>query len=340
MGRYGGNMGTNGKKAVFIYPGSVSAVFLLTPLIRALKRSIPGLKAALLTTPEIAGLAKLNPELDTVISCKESQYQGVLGINRLGDLLKSYKFDLAFCFRPGKRYAMATFLAGIPERIGYDTDHAGWFLTKKQPLPVTTEKVRHEGLLKLLNISVDDVLPEFELPREVKESYWQLQERYGLAGSGYIVICPLAGSPEKSLSQATASHLVRHWHSKKRRVYLIGSFENGEELEKIAKFAGLPYTQVLAGKIPLPELGIFLSRAELLLTVDSGPLYLAQQVGCPAVAVFGPTQPPAGRAFTRGTKVLFKKAECSPCNGKQKMCKNYDCIGNISVLDIIRAAEE
>ena len=333
-------MGTTEKKIVFIYPGSVGAVLQLIPLANALRKAWPAVRCTLLTSPEIAPLARLVPQFDDIIVCDETKYKGMLGVPRLSELLKPYDFDIAFCLRTGERWAMAARLAGITRRLGYDTGHAGWFLTDKIPLPVRSERVRHEGLLSLLGIDIEEKLVELELPREVKENYWKVQDRYGLAGNDYIVICPFAGEPAKCLTQATASHLARHWHEKKRRVYLIGSFEQGEALEKIAKFANLPYTQVLAGKLSLPELTVFLSRAALLISVDAGPLYLAQTVNCPSVGVFGPTLPPEGRMFTRGTKILFKKADCAPCYEKQELCKNYYCLGNISALEIIRAAEE
>lgn len=47
----------------------------------------------------------------------------------------------------------------------------------------------------------------------------------------------------------------------------------------------------LAGKINLPELAGVIQRAQLLVSVDSVPVHLADALRTPVVALFGPTDP-------------------------------------------------
>jgi len=47
----------------------------------------------------------------------------------------------------------------------------------------------------------------------------------------------------------------------------------------------------LAGKTSLVELGGILQAADLVVTVDSGPMHIAAAIGTPCVAIFGPTDP-------------------------------------------------
>ena len=321
----------------------IGDVLLATPVMRALKEAYPKSRLTLMTVPVAAKIAALIPYVDEVIVYdKRGKNKGMMGMFRMAEVLKPYHFDLAVCMNFAVRGAFVTWLAGIPERLGYDIQHAGWFLTlaaSPKRTGIKHETLNHLEVLKPLGITTEDSSLELSVSPEVKESYYKKKEKYGLMSDRYLVLCPLGSYTKKNLLQATAAHLVRHWREAGRHVYLIGSFEQGEELETIARFGGLPYTQVLAGKLSLPELVVFLQRADCLVTVDTGPLHIAQAAGCRTVAVFGPTDPVVWGPRGREDTVLYKKMDCSPCWGKGE-CRCNDCMGNISALEIIRAVGE
>ena len=55
--------------------------------------------------------------------------------------------------------------------------------------------------------------------------------------------------------------------------------------------AGALEEEALARDWPLPEIAALLSLARAVVGNDSGPTHLAAAVGCPTVALFGPTDP-------------------------------------------------
>ena len=94
---------------------------------------------------------------------------------------------------------------------------------------------------------------------------------------------------------------------------------------------------MLAGILTLSELAAFLEKASCLITVDTGPLHIAQAVGCRTVAVFGPTDPMVWGPRGENDVILFHKTDCSPCWGKGNCEKHTACIEGATAREIIKA---
>jgi ADP-heptose:LPS heptosyltransferase len=86
-----------------------------------------------------------------------------------------------------------------------------------------------------------------------------------------------------------------------------------------------------------------LSRLDVFITGDTGPMHLASAVGTPVVAVFGPSDP--SRYATRGNsdRVVRIELPCSPCNRIRQppaRCVGHtpDCLAGVSSESVIEAA--
>ena len=92
----------------------------------------------------------------------------------------------------------------------------------------------------------------------------------------------------------------------------------------------------LVGETSIQELAVLLQWTKVLVTNDSATLHLATLVGCPTVALFGPTDPrkygPRGKAVAVVRKELF----CSPCERPQ--CPyHHECMEQMSVEEVYQA---
>jgi len=93
---------------------------------------------------------------------------------------------------------------------------------------------------------------------------------------------------------------------------------------------------------PLTEVAAELARCAALVTNDSGLLHLAEGVGTPVVALFGPTVRAFGYFPVRpGSRVLETELDCRPCsrNGKRS-CHRGDlaCLAAIPATAVWEAA--
>jgi ADP-heptose:LPS heptosyltransferase len=68
----------------------------------------------------------------------------------------------------------------------------------------------------------------------------------------------------------------------------------------------------LARDWPLPEIAALLSLARAVVGNDSGPTHLAAAVGCPTVALFGPTDPAVWAPPGAHVRVIARPAGGAP----------------------------
>jgi ADP-heptose:LPS heptosyltransferase len=76
-----------------------------------------------------------------------------------------------------------------------------------------------------------------------------------------------------------------------RRVVLTGAMADRPDGLVIARWAGLPEEDVLAGRTTLPELMALIAAAGRLVSGDTGAAHLATAFGTPSVVLFGPVGP-------------------------------------------------
>ena len=99
-----------------------------------------------------------------------------------------------------------------------------------------------------------------------------------------------------------------------------------------------PAPRSLVGRISLKQLAAVLRSADLMITVDSGPMHIAAAVGTPVLALFGATDPRRTGPLGPG-RVLHRRLPCSPC--LQRRCAIADtlrCMRDIDVPEVLGAA--
>ena len=332
-----------GERILVIDLAFIGDVILATPTMRALKEACPAAHITMLTVPLTADVAAMDPYVDEVmVYDKRGRDRGLLGMWRVSRRLKEKRFDLAVCMNFAVRGAALSWLAGIPRRLGYDAQHGGLFLNlvaSSKRDGIRHETLNHLEVLKPLGITTADTSLILVPPEEAWAGLKEKRARYHIPEAGYLALCPFGSYERKDLPLATAAHLVRHW-SQRRAIFLIGGAAERERLEKVAGLAGLPLSNVLAGVLTLPELAAFLQKADCLITVDTGPLHVAQGVNCRTVAVFGPTDPRVWGPRGKEDVVFYSDYDCSPCWGKGRCFRQYACISDATAREILRVVEE
>ncbi len=95
----------------------------------------------------------------------------------------------------------------------------------------------------------------------------------------------------------------------------------------------------LAAALDTAQLVALLARADLLVTNDTGPLHLADALGTPSVALFGPNTPERYGPRVVGSVALFAGLPCSPClderTAKASSCSTFECMQALSVERVL-----
>ncbi|MEI6891786.1 MAG: glycosyltransferase family 9 protein [Pontiella sp.] len=118
------------------------------------------------------------------------------------------------------------------------------------------------------------------------------------------------------------------------QIILVGAPEDAGTCEKIENKLPEGATVNLCGKTSLLELGGVLQRADLVVTVDSGPMHMASAAGTPCLAIFGPTDPTRVGPFGHQHRVL-----------RVAQVRNYskqdlDSIRMVETVDVVKTARD
>src|SRR5215470_14045987 len=115
---------------VVIAPNWLGDSVMAIPFVRALRRQFPNDSLAALAKPGPASIYRAESSADRVLNRS----------NFVADViaLKTGEFDEAWLLPHSLRAALLCYLAGIPERIGFESDRRGLLLTVSLARPPTT----------------------------------------------------------------------------------------------------------------------------------------------------------------------------------------------------------
>lgn len=320
---------------------SISEVILSTPVTRALKEAYPSCELTMMTVPYTAKIAEMNPFVDRVIAYDQrGDHRGISGLIESIAAIRKEKFDLCVCLNHSVHSAIQAWAAGIKYRAGYDEDWAKLFLTHAADPSRTRiqhQTINHLQVLKPLGVTTGDTsvcLAVDERAEKIIETTLHLgADRPGVA------FCPMnAEHPSRNLSREKCLEIARRLETA-ADVYFIGGAAERTYLLSLAEDAGLGKERVFGGSLNLKEAAVFLKRVRVLLSVETGAIHIAQAIGTPVVAIFGPTDPIVYGPCGNRDVVISHKTACMPCFGKSDCAENR-CIEEIAVDEIVKKVLE
>jgi len=323
-------------------------VVLSTAVVKFLREEYPSAYIAMLIRPYTAEVFKNDPNLDKVIVYdKHNEHKSFYGTVKFALSLRKMKFDTAIAFHPTNRVHLMFFVAGIPERIGYNRD-LGWMLTRKMPYR------KHEGKMheadynfELLKNSGFDVSRADRHPYIVtddgdKNMVEKIMKECGI-GEDFITIhagasCPSKRWPAVRFAEVAAT-LARDFEC---GIVLIGGHGTENDNNTIMSLAGNRAVD-LTDMLRVGELAELLKRSRLFISNDSGPVHIAVAVGTPVVCIFGRRDPglsplrwgPLGKSDI----VLHKDVGCGVCLA-HNCDKGFKCLEAVTVDEVVEAAKK
>jgi len=237
--------------------------FLLNiPALRALKETYPLAELTLAVDPAVSELAAMVEYADQVVIWDSVKRK-----------LRGYKFDLAVISNPTKEAHRCIFLAGIPQRVGYDRKW-GFLLTHKIP-DTKDQGNRHEVECNLELVALAGAkTQDLSLAVRVNESLYKY-----FINQKIVIIHPFTSDPVKQWPIERFCELAQRLRSElDLKVIMAGS--SAQELKINDSIIDM------VNKTTLPELTVLLKRGSLLISADSGPVHLAACVATPVMALF------------------------------------------------------
>jgi len=326
-------------------------VLFSTAAIRNIRRNFPDSFIACIIPSRCYPILKGNPHLDEVIIFDEKdRHRGILAKLNFVQFLKGKHFDAVFLLHRSFSRALICRLAGIPERIGYDTKKRGFLLTKKIPAPKKDSLHRIDYYLNIIEqagIRVEDRFLDFFVNDEDSlfvDNFLRtnlIKEHRSRDSSknktDFLVVMNPGGNwlPKrwpKEYWADLADKLIKELNTK---VIITGS---QQDMKLAREIQDLMYGKAIiaCGIFNVKQLGALCKRVDLFITADTGPLHIANSVGArKIIALFGPTSPQiTGPYPSKNVIILQKEVGCQiPCYVVN--CKDNRCLKAITPEQII-----
>ena len=325
-------------------PNWLGDTVMFTPALAAIRRVFPHWHLTLLAKAASASLLEECPHIDEVVVYEAPGiHAGWSGRLKLAQHLRSGKYDLVLLFQNAIGAAVISRLAGIPIRVGYDTDGRGGLLTHRIARPSNGKRqpliTYFLGLLQALGISSETSPPMLHTSKAEETHAIAMLGSYGV-GSADLLIGLNPGSVYGTAKQwsfrqyaAVADHLARITGG--TIVIVGGPGEQGLGARIAERMKVSPI--VMSGKTTVRELMGILKQCRILVTNDTGPMHVASALGVPVIAIFGPTDPTATAPVGPQHQLVATQIGCSPC--LLRACPlDHGCMNGISEQEVFDAA--
>ncbi|MBW1842382.1 MAG: lipopolysaccharide heptosyltransferase II, partial [Deltaproteobacteria bacterium] len=254
-------------------------------------------------------------------------------------------FDAAILLQNAFEAAFITFLAGIPVRIGYNTDGRRLLLT--HPVSCSPEiKAVHQTryyLNILTGVGLKDGSQDlyYTVSEEQKARADDILRKHGITRENHLVgINPSATfGPAKQWPPERFARLSDRLHRfEGAHIIIFGGPDDrglGEQISWMMRHKPID----LSGRTRLGEAMALIERCRLFVTNDSGLMHVAAALNVPLIAVFGSTNSTTTGPWSKNSKIVQVPIPCSPCLKPECPEGHLDCMNKIDVDTIFNAAK-
>ena len=324
-----------------------------TPMMRAIKKNNPNVKLTVCVNTYTENVLKNNPHVDKILVIDRQINYNLVQIIKLIARITQFKFDCCFIANDEQEWIAISLLAGIPLRVGIRPPiphtfqkYFGRLLTDEVVIKFgENSSLARIRLLNILDIHSDDIDPEiyWEKINIMKvNDYFTLKKISILYPM--IAITPKTGVSFKDWDEMrwvdVADKLSKHF---KTKIFFLGSHKDESAIKSIQERMKYPSYSV-AGQFSINELAYFLSKCNLHISSDTGPLFVASAVKIPCVVLAGPN-PRSNLNHLTNVEIISKDLSCYPCHyvfQTTDKCMNefspFACKTETSVDDVFNAA--
>ncbi len=327
----------------------IGEVLLSTVAVTAIKEHYPEADISFITSEYSKSLLGGRGDIKKILTVNTySKNKWLLRSIKLALVLKKNRFDMAVILAPHKMLHLACFLAGIPNRLGYDRKW-GCLLTKK----ITDERGngnKHEteytmDLLKEIGINTPTPKPKLFVDNEAEVIVDDFIQQHGLEAESrpLVVMHPGSSNPAKIWTKNRYVELIKKLKATVNCcIVMVGDKNDREFAGKVIEKTGLNVLNT-SSMFDLKELAAFLRRADLFIGSDTGPMHMAVALDVPVIVIFGRNVPgvspvrwgPCGD----GHVVLHEPCDSDVCYDTD--CPyGYKCLENVTSEAVCEAASK
>ncbi len=321
---------------------SLGDLVLLSALVEGIAVSFPGHALHLATKEQYRELYEDNPHVGKIHALpSDAGFRDLLSFRKR---LATEKFEIIIdahnVVRSGFLYH--TLRAGRKVRLGKEHIRKISLIRAGRDLygDTVSMKDRYVGLLDALGTEVPSVSTRLYPSLAAQAAVDTFFEENGLAGRTVVALAPGARWETKRWPVEGYSEVARAISSSGRGVLVIGGSAETQVCRKVSSVDGVADA---CGGLSLMETASALGRVSLLVTNDSAPMHIAEAMGTPVIALFGPTVRQFGYyPLLERSTALERDMACRPCsrNGARPChMRSRECLEAITPEEVLSAID-
>ncbi|HCY86041.1 MAG TPA: lipopolysaccharide heptosyltransferase II [Desulfobacteraceae bacterium] len=321
----------------------VGDAIMTTPVIRAVRQNYPQAHITVLAKPWVIPVYETNPHVDEVMVYDNGgRHSKGLGTLRLARDIRNRGFHLSILMQNAFEAALLAFLAGVPERLGYNTDARSLLLNRCVKMDPALKKghLIDYYIAILTNAGLKPSGRDLELHIPQTDKIWAQD---CLADLNIGPVSPVIGiNPGATGGTAKRWFPERYAELTKKlsedygtRVIIFGGPADhalGEEISGMVPGCCVN----MAGKTSLARAFALIGACDLFVTNDSGLMHAAAAQNINQVAVIGSTDVVATAPANENSIMVREAVDCSPCL-KDECPIDHRCMDRISVETVAKA---
>ena len=301
--------GPSAKILVIRQQNQMGDMLLATPCLRALRESLPKSWITLLASHENEAVVRNNPYVNEVLVYDKRAFRrNPLVLVRFIRELRKRGFDVSVVLSTvslSVTSAVLCLVSAARYRLSYSGKSYGLGFVDRVfhvTVPLVDDGAHQTKLglrlLEAFGVGTDDLSPIMEPSKEDTEFAQEFMSRSSLQSSSLhaesrgvvVAIHPGAGKAKNRWPAPRFAHIANNFHKKQGiQIVVIGGPSDSEVIGAMLK--GLEFAPAVLTEESIGRVAAVMKRLSLLICNDTGVLHVAAAVGCPTLALFGPTDP-------------------------------------------------
>jgi ADP-heptose:LPS heptosyltransferase len=335
--------------------GALGDVVRTVPAVRLLVRHWPDARFVWIVDRAWRGVLEGHPDLAGIVDVPRRAWGEMLRtptswpalVRTLAEhrrTLVALSPKLVVDFHGDLRSGLLGWVSGAPIRVGFagHQQREGNWLFSTHRVPSTERRAprmeRNLSLVRALGAASEPLpRPDLALASRGREEARSALAVLPAGESVYAVLAPGASArqaykkPPPAVLAAAADEL------RGLGAPTLVVWGPGEEADARAVVALAPRSAILAPPTSLAALAALLERARLFVGGDSGPMHLACAVGCPVVAIYGPTDPRVNQPWGVPYRVVAPRDRSY--TGRRSIDREQGFAG-LDAIDVVRSVTE
>jgi heptosyltransferase II len=303
-------------KILIELPSWLGDTVMVTPAIENILLQYPNAKIELIGTKSSLEALQSHPKVLRTIQLNKNIISFYNFAKKIG------KLDIFISFRGSFRSRILKFFINSSSKYQFDKSN-----------------YKNQHQVEKYNSFICESLKFVEIPRSL--ILYNQNQNTSKEGKPVLGINPGAayGSAKKWDSEKFAEVAVTL--SKKYDIEIFGGpneTDVASNIERLLIKHGVKNYKNFSGKTSISELINYISKLDLFLTGDSGPMHIAASFSIPTVSIFGPTKDDESSQWMNPkSKIIKKNLECQPCMKRKCPLGHHKCMKLIKPNEVLNA---